>query len=202
LFLWTIALVGIVIVISALLSGLIEKSGLPHLVIFLGLGALIGPAGLNLMNADVHSPILRAVGTLCLVLVLFTDALTINLNELRQHSRLAILVLGPGTLLSAALIAVISWQVLGLNPAAASILGAALASTDPVLLRGLVRRPGLDGKVKQALRLEGGMNDAALLPIVLVAMTILHSRHSSSARRRVLSSDWLQSACSNWFAST
>ncbi|MCU1273851.1 MAG: hypothetical protein JWO48_1282 [Bryobacterales bacterium] len=172
LFLWTVALVGIVIVISALLTGFIEKSGLPHISVFLGQGALIGPAGLNLMNADIHSPILRVVGTLCLVLVLFTDALTINLKEVRQHGRLAILVLGPGTLVSAALIALISWRVLGLHPAAASILGAALASTDPVLLRGLVRRPGLDGKVKQALRLEGGMNDAVLLPIVLVAMTI------------------------------
>ena len=123
LFLSTVALVGIVIVISALLSGFIEKSGLPHIAVFLGLGALIGPAGLNLMNADVHSPILRVVGTLCLVLVLFTDALTINLKEVRQHGRLAILVLGPGTLVSAALIALIAWRVLGVDRTSETVAG-------------------------------------------------------------------------------
>ena len=71
LFLSTLALIGAVIVISALLSGLVEKSGLPQIVVFLGLGAAIGPAGLNLIDVDLHSPILRVVGTLSLVLVLF-----------------------------------------------------------------------------------------------------------------------------------
>jgi sodium/hydrogen antiporter len=53
------------------------------------------------------------------------------------------------------------------------ILGAALASTDPVLLRGLVRRPELDPPVRQALRLESGLNDVVLLPIVLIAMALV-----------------------------
>lgn len=172
MFVLTIGLIGIVIAISALLSGLIEKSGLPHVAIFLGLGALIGPFGLNMVDADVHSPILRAMGTLCLVLVLFTDAVSLNLSELKRNRVLAFLVLGPGTLFSMVLMAVLGWLLLGLHPAAAAALGAALASTDPVLLRGLTRRAGVDANVKQALRLEGGMNDAVLLPVVLVAMTI------------------------------
>jgi NhaP-type Na+/H+ or K+/H+ antiporter len=71
--------------------------------------------------------------------------------------------------------------LLGLNPAAAAILGAALASTDPVLLRGLIRRPMVAPGVRQALRLEGGMNDAVLLPIVLVGMTILRQGQALTA---------------------
>lgn len=172
LFLLTLALVGAVIVVSALLSGLIERSGLPQVAVFLGIGALIGPAGLNLLNADLHSPMLRVVATLSLVLVLFTDAVSLNLKEVRKHWLLSTLVLGPGTLVSAVFIALLSWWMLGLDPAAAVILGAALASTDPVLLRGLLQRPGVNTGVRQALRLEGGMNDAVLLPMLLVGMTI------------------------------
>ena len=86
LFLSTLALIGVVIVISALLSGFIEKSGLPQVAVFLGLGAAIGPFGLNLMNADLHSPILRVVATLSLVLVLFTDAVSLNISEVRQNT--------------------------------------------------------------------------------------------------------------------
>ena len=50
-FLATLALVGAVIVVSALLSGLIDRSRLPHAAVFLVLGAVIGPAGLDLLNA-------------------------------------------------------------------------------------------------------------------------------------------------------
>ena len=181
LFLSTLALIGAVIAISALLSGLVEKTGFPQVAVFLGLGAAIGPFGLNLIDVDLHSPILRVVGTLSLVLVLFTDAVSLNIAEVRKHRLLSFLVLGPGTLFSALLIALFSWWLLGLSPAAALILGAALASTDPVMLRALLAKPGVDSGVRQALRLEGGMNDAVLLPLVLVGMTLLGQGHPSGA---------------------
>ena len=148
------ALIAAVIIVSALLSGMIERSGFPQVAVFLGLGALIGPAGLNLLDADLHSPILRVVATLSLVLVLFTDAVSINLKEVRQHRLLSALVLGPGTLFSALLIAGLSWWWLGLSPALAAILGAALASTDPVLLRGLLRRREVAAGVRQVLGVD------------------------------------------------
>ena len=174
-FLSTIALIGTVIVISALLSGLLEKSGLPQVAAFLGLGAAIGPLGLGLMNVDVHSPILRVVATLSLVLVLFTDAVSLNLKDVRRSRLLSFLVIGPGTLFSGILIALFAGWLLHLPLGAALILGAALASTDPVMLRALLSRPGLDAGVRQALHLEGGMNDAVLLPMVLVGMALLRN---------------------------
>jgi hypothetical protein len=40
----TLALVGAVILIAALLSGVVEQSGIPQVAIFLALGAALGPA--------------------------------------------------------------------------------------------------------------------------------------------------------------
>jgi NhaP-type Na+/H+ or K+/H+ antiporter len=170
----SIALVGIVIVIAALLSGLVERSGVPQVAIFLALGAALGPAGLGALDVELASPLLQAVATLSLALILFTDALGLDRKDLRRHSRLALRLLGPGTLLSAALFGALAWKGLGLSAPSAAILGAALASTDPVLLKGLLRRPDL-GPARPALRLESGLNDVVLLPIVLVAMTLLPS---------------------------
>ncbi len=170
-----LALVGAVILVAALISGLIERSNVPQVAVFLAFGAALGPAGLGMLNITLEAPVLKTVATLSLALVLFTDALTLNLKEVRQHWGLAGLVLGPGTLLSAGLIALAGWWLLGLPVAAAAIVGAALASTDPVLLRGLLRRRDIPNAVRQALRLESGLNDVVLLPVVLVAMTFLAS---------------------------
>ena len=172
-FVLTLALVGVVIIIAALLSGLIDRSDLPQVGVFLALGAMLGPAGLGLLDVTLESPTLRVVATLSLVLVLFTDAVSLSIAEVRRHGALAFRVLGPGTLLSAALVAVAGWLLLGLPVAAAAILGAALSSTDPVMLRGLLRRPGLPEPVRLALRLESGLNDVVLLPVILVAMPFL-----------------------------
>src|SRR5262245_27237694 len=181
LFVSTLALIGAVIVIASLLSGLVERSGLPQVAVFLALGAVIGPYGLGIVDVTVESPILRVVATLSLALVLFTDAVSLNVSELRSHKLLAFLVLGPGTIASALLIAGAGMWLLKLPVALAMILGAALASTDPVLMRGIIRRPELSGTVRQALRIESGLNDAALLPIVLVAIaTVTHNAASSA----------------------
>jgi len=168
-----LALVGIVIVVAALMSGFIERSNIPQVGVFLALGAVLGPYGLGLLNVTLDSPFLRVVATLSLALVLFTDAVSLSIKEVRKYASLALLVLGPGTILSAALIALAGWWLLGLPPIAAILLGAALASTDPVLLRGLLRRPDVPSDARQALRLESGLNDVVLLPIVLVCMILL-----------------------------
>jgi hypothetical protein len=44
-FVLTLALVGVVIIVAALLSGLIDCSDLPQVGVFLALGAMLGPAG-------------------------------------------------------------------------------------------------------------------------------------------------------------
>jgi sodium/hydrogen antiporter len=169
----TLALVGIVILISSLLSGAVERTGLPQVAIFLLVGAALGPAGLGLVDLTLEAPALKVIATLGLVLVLFSDAIGLDAGEVRQQRRLALFLLGPGTLLPAALIALAAWFLLGLSLPAAAILGAALASTDPVLLRTLVRHPSLPTSARLALRLESGMNDVILLPIVVLSMLAL-----------------------------
>src|SRR6185369_15786311 len=167
-----LAIIGIVIIVSALLSGLVDRSGLPQVAVFIFIGAALGPAGFGVFDMTLTSPVLRIVATLSLTLVLFTDAVTLNTKELRRYAGLACRMLGPGTILCAALTALVAWRLLSIQPALAAILGAALASTDPVLLRGLLRRQDISVKTRQALQLESGLNDVVLLPIVVVAIAL------------------------------
>jgi NhaP-type Na+/H+ or K+/H+ antiporter len=168
-----LALIGIVILVSSLLSGVIERTGVPQVAIFLLLGAVLGPAGLRLVDLTLESPTLQWIATLGLVLVLFTDAIAMDFGEIRHPRRLLFMILGPATLIPAVIIALAAWLLLGLQPLSACIVGAALASTDPVMLRGLIRRPSLSAPIREALRLEGGINDVVLLPIIVLSILAL-----------------------------
>jgi NhaP-type Na+/H+ or K+/H+ antiporter len=167
------ALIGGVILIASAVSGLLEKTSVPHVAVFLLLGLLLGPHGFGLVDFGMRSGALGAVATLSLVLVLFTDALGINPKALRQHLGVAAVLLGPGTVITAAIIGLAAVFLLGVGPAQAAVLGAALASTDPVMMRGLVRRPEVSPATRTALGIESGLNDAVLLPIVLIAMVFM-----------------------------
>ena len=174
-FISLVALIGLVILVAGLFSGLNERLGIPAVALFLGLGTLLGPHGLRLLDFGLGSPVLLTIAILSLVLVLFTDAVSVDRDTLRRHARIAGIVLGPGTLLAAVLTALAAWKLLGLHPAAAAILGAALSSTDPVMMRGLLRLPGVPAAARYPLRIESGLNDVVVLPIVLLGMVFLRS---------------------------
>lgn len=161
-----------VIIAAALVSGFVDRFRVPPVAVFLALGAMLGPYGLGLLDFVLTSPLLEGIATIGLVLVLFTDAIAVDLREVRTHARLAFLLLGPGTVVNAALGALAAWGLLGLSPPLAVMLGAAVASTDPVMMRGLLRSETVPAAARQALKLESGLNDLFLLPIVLLAIAL------------------------------
>ena len=108
----TLALIGIVVLVSSLLSGWVERTGLPQVAIFLVLGLVLGPFGLGLVDLRLRSLSLQVISTLALVLVLFSDAIGVDVGEARRNRRLALFVLGPGTLLPALIISAGAWLLL------------------------------------------------------------------------------------------
>jgi sodium/hydrogen antiporter len=168
-----VALIGMVVIVASLLSGVLERNRVPIVAVFLGLGLLLGPWALGLVDIGFGSPELKALATLALALVLFSDAVTLNIPQIRLRRPLVSRILGPGTLVPAVLTTLAAMFLLRLPLPAAAILGAALASTDPVLLRSVLRSRSLPEPVRTALRMETGMNDILLLPIVIISVLVL-----------------------------
>jgi len=169
----TVALIGIVIVVSSLLSGVLERSGLPVVAVFLALGAILGPFGLAYVNIGFESPALHALAMLGLALLLFSDAVTLDLKAVRDQRALLWRLLGPGTIIPATLVTIAARMILDVSWPAAAILGAALASTDPVLLRSVLRSRSFPEVPRTALRIETGVNDVVLLPVVILSILAL-----------------------------
>lgn len=180
-FVTSVGLIGIVIVASVLLSGMVERTGLPLVPVFLLIGAAMGPWGLGIADFGFDSPDLHVLAVLGLALLLFSDAVTLDTKKLKARKRMLWRLLGPGTLVPATVTALSAWLLLGLSAPFSAIIGAALASTDPVLLRTVLRSKALPEAPHIALRLETGMNDVVLLPIVILSMLLLPGGHVSVA---------------------
>lgn len=169
-------IVAIVLVVAALASGLVERAPLSFPIIFLGLGFLFGERGLGFLQIDVHNPALEAVALVSLSLVLFLDAVNLQLDELKADWYVPVLTLGPGTLLVILLVAGVAYLLIGLTPLQSLLLGAILASTDPAVLRDIIRDERIPRSVRRALSVEAGMNDIVVLPIVLILIALLNAQ--------------------------
>lgn len=179
-FLTVFALIGIVLTLSALASVVVARAPISFPILFMGLGFLLGKHGLGIIAIGPHDPILEAVTTVSLAFVLFLDAVRLKFGELGKHWFIPVLVLGPGTLLTIALIAVAAWSFVGAVPVQALLLGAILSSTDPVVLRDVIKDARLPGSIRDILKIEAGTNDLVVLPIVLVLIAVTLGRLGGS----------------------
>src|SRR5688572_10517045 len=148
-FITGMGIVAVVLTLAALTSRLVERAPISFPMIFLGIGVLLGSYGV--IEINVHSPLLEAVALISLALVLFLDAVNIQIDELKSEWYVPVATLGPGTLLIIGGVAIAAHFLIGVTPLQALLLGAVLASTDPVVLRDIVRDQNVPRSVRRAL---------------------------------------------------
>ena len=171
-FVLVFGIIAVILTVIGLTSGLVERSPISFPLMFLGLGFALGEGGFGVIRLGPESLILEIVATLTLTLVLFLDAAKLQIDELGKRWLVPALVLGPGTVIIIALGAVSLALLLGFAWVAAFIGGAVLASTDPVVLRDIVRDERIPRSVRQVLKIEAGVNDIVVLPVVLVLIAV------------------------------
>jgi NhaP-type Na+/H+ or K+/H+ antiporter len=168
-------LIAIVLIVSALASGLIERAPVSFPMIFLGIGFLLGDRGLGFLHIGPHNMTLEVIAILSLSFVLALDAVSLRFDELGKGWIVPTLSVGPGTLLTVTLIAFAA-GLLRTSLLQSLLLGAILSSMDPVVLRDVVRDERVPRSIRQALTVEAGTNDIVVLPIILILATIAQSQ--------------------------
>ncbi len=160
----SILLVGALVLIAAIFAARVgARFGLPALLLFLGIGMLLGDSviGFRFDNVDLA----RAIGFGALVLILAEGGLTTKWSNIRSSSLVAIALATIGVGVSIAAVAAFGVFVLGLGPWTAILLGAVTSPTDAAAVFSVLRRVPLPHQVRGILEGESGLNDA---PTVLV----------------------------------
>jgi len=180
-FLLGFGLVALVLTLTGLISGVVERSPLSFPLIFLGIGLALGDGALGVIDMGPHDEVLEIIATLTLALVLFLDAVKLDIRELGRRWAIPFLILGPGTMLIIGLGALPLVYLLGFGWVIALMGGAILASTDPVVLREIVRDERIPRSVRQVLRVEAGTKDVVVLPVLLVLIALQQGEATSVA---------------------
>ncbi|SDS55624.1 potassium/proton antiporter [Microlunatus soli] len=163
-----VLLIGAIVLIAAIFAARVgAKFGLPALLLFLGIGMVLGDSviGIHFDNAEVA----QAIGFGALVLILAEGGLTTKWGNIKSSTGVAVTLATGGVAVSVATVGLFGYLVLGLDPWVAILLGAVTSPTDAAAVFAVLRRVPLPHKIRGMLEAESGLNDAPTVLVVTLA---------------------------------
>lgn len=170
--------IGGLLVLMAVARGLIARLPLTGAMVYLFAGFALGPAGVDMLNPDIEGNLrlLRILTETGLVISLFAIGMYLRVPLSDRLWLLTLRLVGPAMIVTIALLYAAAHFGLGFPSSQALLLAAILAPTDPVLANELrVTEAGDDEPLRFALSSEGGSNDGAAYPVVLLGLALCTS---------------------------
>jgi cell volume regulation protein A len=162
----------LILVAGALLAAgiagalLADRIRIPGLLLFLGLGMLVGSEGIGGIEFS-DAELARTLGTIALVLILFEGGLTAGWSEIRPVLGTAASLATVGTVITAVVAGLAAKWVFDLSTLKGMLVGAAVAATDSAAIFAVLRRSTLEKRLARSLEGESGMNDPVALLLVI-----------------------------------
>jgi cell volume regulation protein A len=157
---------GLLLAIGLAASLLAGRLRIPGLVLFLGVGMLVGSDGLGLIAFDDYR-LARTIGIIALALILFEGGLAAGFQEIRPVLGSALSLATLGTLLTAVVTGLAAYWVLDVSLLRGMLVGAIVSATDGAAIFALLRGSTLKRRLARTLEGEAGMNDPVAVLLVL-----------------------------------
>ena len=165
---------AVVVVAYTLVASKLDRWWITGPMVMVAAGAIVGPAGLDLLPLSLTNAAVLTVTQLALALLLFSDASTVRLRDVEGDasvpSRLLFVGL-PLTILAGALVGYAMFP--GVGWGAAALIAAILAPTDTALGMAVVTNPAVPVRIRLALNVESGLNDGVATPFVTLFIAVV-----------------------------
>jgi NhaP-type Na+/H+ or K+/H+ antiporter len=183
-----IPVVAILFVVYALFSRRLSHSPITGPMIFTAAGVAVGLI-LDAQGATPQAMSLELQGTMVqtllegtLIIILFTDAVVIDVAAVRRDAFLPSRLLGLGlplTIAVGAAAAMLMFPEIGFWPAV--VVAVILAPTDAALGQAVIGNDDVPALVRQGLGVESGLNDGIVVPFLAIAIAGASSEMQSGA---------------------
>jgi cell volume regulation protein A len=167
-----ILIAGALLALGLAASLLAGRLRIPGLVLFLGVGMLIGPDGIGLIPFGNHNhsgdfELAQMVGIIALALILFEGGLAAGFGEIRPVLGSALSLALVGTLLTAIVTGLAAAWLLDISLLKGLLVGSIVSATDGAAIFALLRGSTLKRRLARTLEGEAGMNDPVAVLLVL-----------------------------------
>ncbi len=166
-------LIGSALLVFSVFLSKTTKYGIPVVVLFMLVGMLAGidgPGGINFYNVQIS----KFIGTLALILILFSGGLDTRYTDIRSIVKRGVLLSTLGVAITAILTGFFISYTTELSLKEGLLLGAIISSTDAAAVFTILRskQMGLKNNIRPLLEFESGSNDpmAYLLTIIFIML--------------------------------
>lgn len=169
-----IFILSILLIISVILSKISSKIAIPGLLIFIVIGILAGSDGILKIPFDNYI-FAQNLGIIAISFILFMGGLGIKTKELKPVFKEGIVLSTFGVIITAIILAYLSYKFLNLDLNKAMLLGAIISSTDAAAVFNILRNKhiSLKNNLKPLLEFESGSNDPMAIFLTLAAIAII-----------------------------
>ncbi|WP_232265524.1 potassium/proton antiporter [Streptomyces pactum] len=162
-------LCSLVLLIAVAAVRVSTRSGLPTLLIYLGIGVAMGQDGLGISFDDAEMT--QVIGYAALVVILAEGGLGTKWRDIKPALPIAGMLATVGIAVSVGVTAAAAHYLVGLDWKQSLIVGAVVSSTDAAAVFSVLRKVPLPKRLTGALEAESGFNDAPVVILVVAFST-------------------------------
>ncbi|MFE9659060.1 potassium/proton antiporter [Streptomyces sp. NPDC005955] len=161
---------SLVLLIAVAAVRISSRSGLPSLLVYLGIGVAIGQDGIGNVSFN-NAELTQVIGYAALVVILAEGGLGTKWKEIKPALPAAAVLSTVGVAVSVGITATAAHYLVGLEWRQALIIGAVVSSTDAAAVFSVLRKVPLPSRVNGVLEAESGFNDAPVVILVVAFST-------------------------------
>ncbi|TGB07956.1 potassium/proton antiporter [Streptomyces sp. MZ04] len=161
---------SLVLLVAVAAVRISSRSGLPSLLLYLGIGVAIGQDGIGNVTFN-NAELTQVIGYAALVVILAEGGLGTKWKEIKPALPAAATLSLAGVAVSVGVTAAGAHYLVGLEWRQALIIGAVVSSTDAAAVFSVLRKVPLPARVTGVLEAESGFNDAPVVILVVAFST-------------------------------
>ncbi|MFC8124600.1 potassium/proton antiporter [Streptomyces sp. NPDC057302] len=161
---------SLVLLVAVAAVRISSRSGLPSLLLYLGIGIAMGQDGIGNVTFN-NAELTQVIGYAALVVILAEGGLGTKWKEIRPALPAAAVLSLAGIAVSVGVTAAGAHYLVGLEWRQALIIGAVVSSTDAAAVFSVLRKVPLPSRVTGILEAESGFNDAPVVILVVAFST-------------------------------
>ncbi len=157
---------SLVLLVAVAAVRISSRSGLPSLLLYLGIGIALGQDGIFDVKFD-NAELTQVIGYAALVVILAEGGLGTKWKEVKPALPAAAMLSTLGVGISVGVTASAAHFLVGLDWRQSLIIGAVVSSTDAAAVFSVLRKVPLPSRITGVLEAESGFNDAPVVILVV-----------------------------------